>query len=53
MNTHSVELDMDLAQLAILTTDTGKSVADRRDAERRHHVGGTLSFPATVDGRPC
>lgn len=54
MNTHSVDLSMDLAQLATLTTDTGKSVeATAWDAPSGgHHVSGTLSFPAAVDGAP-
>jgi len=53
MNTHSVDLGMDLTQLAVLTTDTGKSVqALKWDAPRGgHHVEGQLSFPATLDGK--
>lgn len=52
MNTHSVDLSMDLAPLAMLTNDTGKTVqATLWDAPRGgHHVNGTLSFPATADG---
>ncbi len=52
MNTHSVDLSMDLAPLAMLTNDTGKAVqAALWDAPRGgHHVNGTLSFPATADG---
>lgn len=52
MNTHSVDLSMDLAQLAVLSTDTGKTVqATLWDAPRGgHHVEGKLSFPATIDG---
>ena len=51
MSTHSVDLSMDLAQLAQLTTDTGKTVqAVLWDAPRGgHHVEGKLSFPSTVD----
>jgi hypothetical protein len=54
MNTHSVEMSMDLATLATLTTDTGISVdATLWDAPRGgHHVEGTLIFPATKDGKP-
>jgi hypothetical protein len=52
MNTHSVELGMDLASLATLETDNGRSVeASLWDAEPGgHHVSGILYFPATVDG---
>jgi len=54
MNTHSVDLSMDLAALATLTADNGNSVqASLWDAPRGgHHVSGTLSFPASVDGKP-
>lgn len=54
LETHSVELDMDLAALATLTTDTGLTVqATVWDAPRGgHHVSGTLIFPATQDGKP-
>lgn len=54
LNTHSVDLSMDLAMLATLSTDTGKSVqAATWDAPRGgHHVEGKLSFPASVDGQP-
>jgi len=54
MNTHSVDLSMDLASLATLTTDNGRTVqATLWDAPRGgHHVSGTLSFPANVDGGP-
>jgi len=52
MNTHSVDLSMDLTTLATLTTDTGRAVqAIRWDAPQGgHHVEGKLSFPASVDG---
>lgn len=48
MNTHSVELSMDLASLATLTTDTGVEVAASSwDAPLGgHHATGVLSFPA-------
>jgi hypothetical protein len=54
MDTHSVEMSMDLATLATLTTDTGISVdATLWDAPRGgHHVEGKLIFPATKDGKP-
>jgi hypothetical protein len=54
LNTHSVEMSMDLATLATLTTDTGISVdATIWDAPRGgHHVEGTLIFPGTKDGKP-
>lgn len=52
LNTHSVDLSMDLASLATLRTDTGLTVAASAwEAPRGgHHVSGTLSFPATVEG---
>lgn len=54
MNTHSVDLAMDLAALATITTDSGVIVqAARWDGPAGgHHVSGTLSFPATVGGIP-
>ncbi len=54
MDTHSVDLSMDLATLTMLTTDTGRSVqATGWDAPRGgHHVQGKLSFPASLDGMP-
>lgn len=52
MNTHSVDLSMDLAELATLTTDNGRSVsATLWDAvPGGHHVSGVLVFPAVVAG---
>jgi hypothetical protein len=52
MNTHSVDLSMDLATLATLTTDNGNTVqASLWDAPRGgHHVSGKLSFPVSMDG---
>lgn len=52
LETHSVELDMDLSTLATLTTDTGRSVNASiwSGPSGGHHVEGTLSFPATLDG---
>ncbi len=53
MDTHSVELSMDLATLATLTTDTGVTVqATLWDAPRGgHHVEGKLIFPTSNDGK--
>lgn len=52
LNTHSVDLSMDLATLATLTTDTGITVQPTLwDAPRGgHHVEGKLIFPGTLDG---
>ena len=55
MDTHSVDLDgFDLKELAVLRTDQGVEVAPTGwDAPKgSHHREGTLSFPATVEGRP-
>ena len=54
MNTHSVDLSMNLASLATLTTDTGVTVQGTHwdGAKGGHHVEGKLSFPATYDGKP-
>lgn len=53
MNTHSVDLGMDLATLATLTTDTGVTIqAEKWDAvPGGHHVSGKLVFPSTKDGK--
>jgi hypothetical protein len=52
MNTHSVDLSMDLAQLSTLTTDNGVSITPVKwDATPGgHHVNGTLIFPAMQNG---
>jgi hypothetical protein len=52
LNTHSVDLSMDLASLATLDADNGMSVnASVWDAPSGgHHVSGMLTFPADVDG---
>jgi hypothetical protein len=52
LNTHSVDLSMDLAALATLTTDAGRTVQAGawQAPSGGHHVEGTLSFPAAVDG---
>ena len=54
MNTHTIDLSMDLATLATLHTDTGVSlVSTLWDAPRGgHHVEGKLIFPATQNGKP-
>ncbi len=53
LDTHSIDLSMDLAALATLMTDTGLSVqAAEWDAPLGgHHVFGTLSFPSTLEGK--
>lgn len=53
LNTHSVDLSMNLATLATLTTDTGVTVqATTWDGSPGgHHVSGKLIFPATNDGK--
>ena len=52
MNTHSVDLSMDLAALSTLSTDNGVIVqASKWDAvPGGHHVEGTLIFPSAQDG---
>jgi hypothetical protein len=54
MNTHSVDLSMNLALLATLTTDTGLTIqATAWDGPGGgHHVSGKLSFPAIVNDKP-
>ena len=54
LNTHLIDLSMDLALLATLTTDDVRTVqAVLWDAPRGgHHVSGMLSFPASLDGSP-
>jgi hypothetical protein len=51
LNTHSVDLVMDLAALSTLSTDNGISVgAASWDAPRGgHHTSGTLSFSLPSD----
>jgi hypothetical protein len=53
MNTHSVDLSMDLAKLSVLSTDTGKTIpAIQWEAPSGgHHVEGKLVFPTTLDGK--
>jgi len=52
MNTHSIDLSMDLAQLATLETDAGVTIqAEKWDAiPGGHHVEGKLAFPSAQDG---
>jgi hypothetical protein len=52
LNTHSIDLSMDLAQLSILETDTGFSLtaAAWSGLPGGHHISGVLSFPAGSDG---
>ena len=54
MNTHSVDLAMNLAELATLSTDSGqKVIAQKWDGSGAgHHVTGKLLFPSTVNGKP-
>lgn len=54
LETHSIDLSMDLAVVSMLTTDTGMSVqAVVWDAPLGgHHVSGTLSFPSILEGKP-
>lgn len=53
MNTHSVDLSMDLATRSTLTTDNGNSVqaSSWTGQSGGHHVSGTLSFPSDVNGK--
>jgi hypothetical protein len=53
MNTHSIDLSMNLAELGTLSTDTGVTVqATIWDATPGgHHVGGTLIFPRIQNGK--
>ncbi|MBN8579207.1 MAG: hypothetical protein J0L96_00955 [Anaerolineae bacterium] len=53
LTTHSIDLSMDLAATATLSTDTGVTVKSTLwDAPRGgHHVEGKLIFPATQDGK--
>jgi hypothetical protein len=53
MNTHSVDLSMDLAALSTLSTDTGVTIqASKWDAvPGGHHVSGTLIFPSAQEGK--
>ncbi len=52
MNTHSVDLDMDLAALSTLSTDNGITVQASKwvAIPGGHHVEGKLIFPSAQDG---
>lgn len=52
LDTHSIDLSMDLAKLAELSTDKGVVVKPIKwDAPMGgHHVAGILSFPTTTNG---
>lgn len=54
LNTHSIDLSMDLAPLATMTTDTGLSVAAQLwDAPPGgHHTRGRLVFPLAPEALP-
>ena len=54
LNTHSIDLSMDLASLATMTTDTGLSVAAKLwDAPLGgHHTTGRLVFPLLPEALP-
>ncbi len=54
MNTHMVDLSMDLAKLATLTTDQGETIqASQWDGPKGgHHVNGKLIFPSSANGKP-
>src|SRR6266498_1382415 len=53
MNTHSIDLGMDLASLSTLSTDTGVAIpAAKWDATPGgHHVDGKLIFPLMTNGK--
>lgn len=52
LETHSVDLSMDLAALATLTNDNGRTVKPTSwdGPQGGHHVAGTLSFPTEANG---
>jgi hypothetical protein len=53
LNTHSVNLSMDLSKNAFLATDTGLEVSaiEWNAPSGGHHVSGTLSFPVRLGDR--
>lgn len=53
LETHSVDLNMNVASLSTLKTDTGVSVKGTawNGPNGGHHVEGKLSFPANQDGK--
>lgn len=52
LNTHSIDLSMDLVPLSTLETDTGNIVQSLSwdGPLGGHHIAGTLSFPAELNG---
>ena len=52
LNTHSVDLSMDLAALAWLRTDSGVEVKASAwtGPSGGHHISGILSFPSAING---
>lgn len=52
LNTHSVDLNMDLTQLVSLETDTGVKIPPSSwdGPTGGHHLKGIMIFPAEVDG---
>lgn len=54
MNTHSVNLGMDLTKLVTLQTDTGLNVSpiSWNGPSGGHHISGTLLFPSIIEGKP-
>ena len=54
LNTHSVDLSMDLIPLITLETDTGHRIKPLSwdGSSGGHHLVGVLSFPALLNGTP-
>lgn len=54
LQTHMVDLSMDIASLSTLKTDTGVTIKGTAwdGPKGGHHVMGKLSFPASQDGKP-
>lgn len=52
LDTHSVDLSMDLTVLATLSTDTGLTVSPISwdGLTGGHHISGIMSFPSQFDG---
>jgi hypothetical protein len=53
LDTHTVDLSMDLTQLTTLKTDTGFTINPLSwdGMTGGHHVFGNLTFPTQVDGK--
>ncbi|MEX1248471.1 MAG: hypothetical protein WEA61_08305 [Anaerolineales bacterium] len=53
LDTHSVDLTMDLTALASLSTDTGLTIdaSTWNGLTGGHHISGILSFPARIGGQ--